>query len=162
MLTISKIPATVYLDSANFVLAFLNKKEVANTPPTHITKAEAMGKAALWHGYAALEGLGTTRIKNQINALKPTIYTDHLLIICLIFWGASFLIIALVVRIRVYLLFLSEPGKLPGSLGNESLSCLHKKDDPFHVVNIASGHTIHLLKSADSLLKLIKVISWIL
>ena len=40
-------------------------------PISHNTKALATGNAARWQGYAAREGFGITRIRNQNNAATP-------------------------------------------------------------------------------------------
>ena len=41
-------------------------------PTSHTRKLPASGAATFWHGYAARLGFGTTRIRNQISASKPT------------------------------------------------------------------------------------------
>jgi hypothetical protein len=55
-------------------LAFLKIDLEAIDPNIQSIKAEAIGKAARWQGYEALEGLGNTRTINHSNAANPIIY----------------------------------------------------------------------------------------
>jgi hypothetical protein len=49
----------------------------AARPIIQTMKPDASGKANRWHGYAAREGLGMTRTKNQIRAAKPVNGNNH-------------------------------------------------------------------------------------
>jgi hypothetical protein len=58
--------------------AFLNAAPQAPRPKSQATKPEANGKATRWHGYAAREGFGTTRIKNHISDTSPAMGSVHI------------------------------------------------------------------------------------
>ncbi|GAB1451322.1 hypothetical protein MASR2M47_13780 [Draconibacterium sp.] len=52
-------------------MAFLNAKNAPVKLKTYTIKADITGAAACIQGYVALEGLGITRIKNQIVETTP-------------------------------------------------------------------------------------------
>lgn len=66
-----KMNATTYFERLHVVFALTKRKLDDSIPVIHNTNAVAKGNAACMHGYVARLGFGITRIRNQINAVRP-------------------------------------------------------------------------------------------
>jgi hypothetical protein len=69
--------ARANLDCVSSFIALRKEVSEASTPKNQSTKPLASGAATLWHGYATLEGLGTTRTRNQSSARSPATGNSH-------------------------------------------------------------------------------------
>jgi len=74
----AQIAASTYRDFCNRHPALRYTKVVPISATIHTTKPLANGAANRWQGYVAREGLGTTRIKNQISDINPMIGSSHI------------------------------------------------------------------------------------
>jgi hypothetical protein len=78
---------------AGLYFNFLKMPTDSSVPEIQIIKDVATGKAARWHGYNALEGLGITRMRNHIREAKPvtqkTISTGRFFLVFISFYLGS-------------------------------------------------------------------------
>jgi hypothetical protein len=69
---VKKINAFTGFPFANASLALLKMDFENKVPVIQRTKAEAIGNAALWQGYAARKGFGMTLSRNHSREINPT------------------------------------------------------------------------------------------
>jgi hypothetical protein len=76
-LAMMQIAAVIYLAFAIARFALWYAAAEPARPSSQIMKLDANGNATRWQGYAAREGFGITRIKNQIKANSPVTGHNH-------------------------------------------------------------------------------------